>query len=225
MKKEEAFRIGLPKWPQCIIVGNKITKEQALEIIRRTDRFFEQGCGGNNHSFNEKARKICRIPIIEDYRTKDGNIEWEKYINDNEEYKEKWDIVETNYIKNDWVSSSFIYGPNGWCHPDGTISYRFNIGKWPNVEDVYDDLTKIAKAFPFIEMSCTLMSGEHSEKDIESLVTLYVKNGKVTIRKPIPKEKLDKEMKPTRLIMSLDVNKENALSLTEIQTFANKIYA
>ena len=63
------------------------------------------------------------------------------------------------------------------------------------------------------------------QKDIESLVTLYVKNGKVTIRKPIPKEKLDKEMNPTRLIMSLDVNKENALSLTEIQTFANKIYA
>lgn len=31
---------GLPKWPQMLVTGASVTKEQALEIIRRTDSFF-----------------------------------------------------------------------------------------------------------------------------------------------------------------------------------------
>lgn len=30
MCKEEVFKIGLPKWTQCVINGDKITEGQAL---------------------------------------------------------------------------------------------------------------------------------------------------------------------------------------------------
>ncbi len=32
---------NLPKWPQMLVTGDSLTIEQAKEIIRRTDRFFE----------------------------------------------------------------------------------------------------------------------------------------------------------------------------------------
>lgn len=222
MKKEEAFEIGLPKWLQCVIDGEKISEEQAMEIIRRTDNFFINGSGGNNHDFNKKVRFICKFPEQELYKKEDGKYDFESYYKAVQEYEKKWNIIPLEYLSNDWVSSSYIYGPNGWCHPDGTIHYRENIGKWPNVEEVYEELARIAKEFPFLTFNCTLMSGEHSEDDIESLVTMHVENGKVTFRNPINKSKL--KLDCVRHMNFLDTSRENALSLNQIKDMSRKVY-
>lgn len=73
MCKEEVFKIGLPKWTQCVINGDKITEEQALEIIRRTDSFFF-GFDGNNKKFNEIAERICRRPNYHDFEDDWNNM-------------------------------------------------------------------------------------------------------------------------------------------------------
>lgn len=72
MTKEQAFEIGLPKWPQCVIFGNPVTKEQALEIIRRTDNFFN-GYFGNNHEFDNSAAQICRLPQMRNYEKRQSS--------------------------------------------------------------------------------------------------------------------------------------------------------
>lgn len=220
MKKEKVFSIGLPKWPQCVINGKDITKEQALEIIRRTDVFFTRGYGGNNRKFNKLAKKICNIPDIADFKNENNETNWEKFWDALDAYKEKWGIVDTNYIHNDWVSSCFIGGPHGWCHPDGKIAYQNNIGKWPSVKEVYDDLIMIAKEFPFLELDCTLMSGEECEDYTNSLVTFHMENGKVEFIDTIPKEKLKLERKS----FSYNIKSETTFTIEEIKQFAQKVY-
>ena len=92
--------------------------------------------------------------------------------------------IETEYVWNNWVSSCFIGGPHGWCHPDGTIGYSTNVGKWPEVSDVYDDWTKLAEAFPFLEVEATLMSGEDCEIFTEPVVSMLIRNGTVELIDP-----------------------------------------
>ena len=52
---------GLPKWPQMLVTGASVTKEQALEIIRRTDSFFSYP-HGNDHAFVEEAVRLVGFP-------------------------------------------------------------------------------------------------------------------------------------------------------------------
>lgn len=219
MTKEQAFKIGLPKWPQCVIFGNPVTKEQALEIIRRTDNFFN-GYFGNNHEFDNSAAQICRLPQMRSYEKKDRVLDWESYSKASDEFKEKWKNIETNYIFNDWISCCWVGGPHGWCHPDGVIAFQNNIGKWPDVEDVYEDLEILAKEFPFLNLTCTLMNDEEFDAT-ESLVSFEVKNGEVNVIDTIPIDELqfDRERKFT-----FRPGHENYFDLETIKKWADEVY-
>lgn len=220
MNKEEAFNVGLPKWPQCVINGEKITEEQALEIIRRTDRFFF-GYDGNNREFNKKAKEILHVVDFEDYRSEDFHIAWEEYTKAKEEFDKVWGLVDTEYLHNSWISCCWVGGYHGWCHPDGTIGYCNNIGKWPSVEDVYNDLCMLGKEFPFLNLTCTLMNKEESEPDIDSLVSMWLHDGEVEFIDTIPV----KEIKITGITFGLRMGRENYFTLDQLQEMADKVYA
>lgn len=212
MTREEASKIYIPKWPQCVINGEKITVPQALEIIRRTDTFFS-GLDGNNREFNKKARAICRMPEFEYFEN--YNI----YDKAKEAFKEKWGVISTNYIDNNWISCGWIGGYHGWCHPDGTIAYCNNIGKWPEVEEVYNDLCTLGENFIFLNLTCTLMNGEENYCD-RSLVTMQLKNGQVEFIDTIPFEQL----KFNGIKLSVRMDNENYFGLDQIQKWADEVY-
>lgn len=220
MTKEQAFNIGLPKWPQCIIHGKKITEEQALEIIRRTDTFFKSYlCGGNNKSFNEKAREVCKIPqMSEDIET------YDKWENEDKKWKERWGTISLNYLSNSWVSSAFIYGPHGWCHPDGTIEYHFNIGKWPEVEEVYNDLIILSEHFPFLDMDVTIMSKEYGEEGNTPIVTLRLKDGEITFIDDFLDVDLSFSTSNDKIAIFKRSQSENYFSLNQIQKWADQVF-
>lgn len=219
MNKEEAFKIGLNKWVQLVVNGKSITEEQALEIIRRTDSAFYGGeMYGNNHSFIEKADKILKRPKC--------NLDnFNEYIKQIEEWQNKWNLVKNlEYLKNNWVSCSWIGGCYGWCHPDGTIGFCNNIGKYPKVENIYNELCILGKEFPFLELECTITDREESEEGIQSLVTLILKDGQVNIVDPIPYEKLKLNgISFNDAVFSfLNGRSENYFSLDQIQKWANE---
>jgi hypothetical protein len=71
MTKKEFFNIGLPKWTAFAVVGTPVTKEQAMEILIRTDslcfstndREFEKQL--NEYLFNLKIfLKLSPLNII-----------------------------------------------------------------------------------------------------------------------------------------------------------------
>lgn len=173
----EAVRVGLPKWPQCLVQGRSVEPGQALEIIRRTDKFFRGWMwGGNDKEFDDAYRERLGMPPDpagrrpEDVFRAFDALGW---------WQEKWGYIPLEWLGTEWVSSSWIGGPTGWIHPDGHIAYCNNIGKWPDASDVAADLGVLGREFPFLEMTATLMSGEEGEPSAEPLATLELSGGRV----------------------------------------------
>ena len=101
-----------------------------------------------------------------------------------EDFRNQWGYISLNYLYNDYICSNFVQGANGWCHPDGTIDYHFNIGKWPEVEEVLEDLNQLIQAFPFLELEVTLFDDEYCINSTNALVSFLVRDRKVELIDP-----------------------------------------
>ncbi len=186
---EQAFSRALPKWPQLKITGESVTIEQAKDIIFRTDGFItslSEYSGGNNHSWNKWA--FQRLHYDELFKMTEmaygktatpGFVK--KYYEVVHKISDDLGFLKTHYISNDWASCSFVFGPHGWCSPSGQICYVDNVGKWPDVEEVFNDVKMIAEAFPYLKMTATLMDREQSEEGTHPVVTFVVREGQVFI--------------------------------------------
>lgn len=179
----------LPKWPQMIVSGKSVTIDQAKEIIFRTETFFTEASpysGGNCHDFNRKYRDSAGLNAIQVLRNSpDGARTWTDVDWDRQDYlRRQLGVVLTRYVNNDWASSSFVGGPHGWCHPDGTIAFLDNVGKWPSLAEIVEDWTDIVNAFPYLDLHVTLMSGESGDPEAQPLVNIRVVDGRVTVEEP-----------------------------------------
>ena len=171
-----------------LVTGKAVTVEQAKEIIFRTDEFLTDATtygGGNARKFNVEYRRLAGLDLLQFERTaRDGHtytdIDWDKQY----ELQERLNIVETLHVKNSWTSCSYIGGPHGWCSPAGVISYSDNVGKWPSIEEIVEDWSTIAQAFPYLDLHVTLMSGESCEDDIEAVINIRVVDGSAFAEAP-----------------------------------------
>lgn len=191
MENSDIYQLAngnLPKWPQMLVTGKQVTVEQAKEIIFRTDDFLTDAStysGGNARNFNAAYRKRAGLELLQFERTaRDGHtytdIDWDKQ----HEIQERLNIIRTNYVENRWASCSYIGGPHGWCSPAGVISYSDNVGKWPSIEEIVEDWSTIAQAFPYLDLHVTLMSGESCEDDIEAVINIRVVDGSAFAEAP-----------------------------------------
>lgn len=139
----------LIKWPQCVITGKKISIEQAKEILSKTDTMFLCGYGGNDTKYNNEICNIIGRP---------HNGDWKEVT----EFVKRNEPLELNYLDNSQISSCYIYGTNGWCHPNGDIFFNKNIGKWPSWDEIHEDCKEIAHRFPFLDMKVYLFNQEWS---------------------------------------------------------------
>jgi hypothetical protein len=166
----------LTKWPQMIVTGERVTVTQAKEIIRRTDRFFRNYGWSNNKQYTDMVRAALGMP------TDFGTPETFQIQN---EWCRQWGYIDTMYVTNDGIASCYIGGAHGWCHPDGTIAFHDNVGKYPSVSEILRDWLEIAHAFPFLVADVTLMDGEHCVEGIQPVISMEIREGKVTVRPPI----------------------------------------
>lgn len=167
--------VGLPKWPAFIVVGENVTPQQAMEIIIRTgDMWF----GTNDKDWERQLYKAAGIQI----ETESNYLRpvWVSV----QRARDKYGVLDLEYLKNDQVASCYVGGPKGWCDWHGIIGCNsFNIGKWPGSHDVLNEWKLIAETFPFLTLHCQLLSGEQCEEGIYPLVEYFVREGKVMIRK------------------------------------------
>lgn len=177
---------GLPKWPQMYVTGVPVTVEQAKEIIRRTDTFFSLGYGGNNRQYDAWVRETLDMPPSPFGLPFDADGVAARQAAREKEiaFEARWNPLRTSYVHNSWVSSSFIGGPHGWCHPDGAIGFVDNVGKWPSVSDIEEAWAALAAAFPFIDVAVTLYDREATEEGNEPVVSMVIKGGKVELLDP-----------------------------------------
>jgi hypothetical protein len=201
MKKEEFFDLTLPKWPGLLVKGEKITEEQAAEIILRTSGWIS--C--NDHNFTNDVN--CLIYDVENDETppyydkvnglirekigveKDDTEAWNKIWEYRGKRDEELGMIDLCYLSNHQICSCWIGGTHGWCNWDGTISScNYNIGKWPTIGEVYDEWKLIAKAFPFLDLRCQLLNHEQCSPEMSPnpgpVIEFRVKGGKVKMSIP-----------------------------------------
>lgn len=172
MNIKEVSSIALPKWPAMIVAGNRVTDEQASEILIRTGGVYFS-C--NDSEFNSKINDL----LFENCDKSMSCYEQSFYV------AEKYNILPLEFLNNQQVASSFVCGTHGWCSWNGEIfTNNYNIGKWPNVIAIFEEWKLIAEAFPYLKLKCQLFSGENCEHDIVPLVEYCVEDGCVSMSYP-----------------------------------------
>lgn len=180
------MNVELPKWPELLVTGKRITLEQADKVIVRTAWLHGLGCNDDRWTktvFDAfKVKRTAPEPIRRTYwthrwpRTNVDFNEWDRVA-------EELGVLDLNYLTNDQITSTSTDGPHGWVHWDGTIGTGRGclLGKWPEVGEVHEEWSRIAQAFPFLDLTAQLVTNRYSREDgmVEPLVTWTVANGAV----------------------------------------------
>ncbi len=172
--------VGLPKWPCLVVQGDSVTPEQAMEILIRTNNW---SIYTNHKWWRTTIEKLIGVPEFD----KEGCIE---RINKREDAKDKFKkdmgVLPLEYLDNRRVCTSYVGGPHGWCDWEGTIfNSGYNIGKWPNISEIWSEWVNIAEAFPFLNLWCQIYSGEEYEIIYSRpIIEFVVSKGKVVVQEP-----------------------------------------
>lgn len=165
-----------PKWPALLVEGDRVTKDQAAEIIVRTfPRYFIT----NDRSWEKLVRKKFGLPAVRESSSMPVFEQEEKAF-------DALGMLRLNYLHNDWIMSAWVGGPHGWVDWNGRVfTANYNIGKGPSPGDVRREWDAIAKAFPFLKLKAQLMSGETCEEGTHVIAEYKVARGKV-VRSKVP---------------------------------------
>lgn len=167
LSRDELPTVDLPKWPAMTVQGESVTREQAAEILIRTNGWWLT-C--NDKPWNRTVYGALGVPMVDDYQY---DFEAIRRISD------ALGFIDLSYLYNSQIMSAWIGGPHGWCDWGGRIETRnYNIGKWPSAFEVLCEWQTIAEAFPFLNLRCQLWSGETSEEATIPLVEYRVADGK-----------------------------------------------
>ena len=173
----------------------KITKEEAAEIIRRTDAFYEEMWCGNNHTFNRTLYRMSGVKADYEAIERDHSccdldyrymLEGDNIIDKIRAYDEwktkEWGCLGLQHFFNQWISCCSIRGPHGWICPNGEIGGLLETEKYGVEEDeLKEDLIKIASEWPTIDFLVTLFEDDDREETGQFYVESVwkVKDGKV----------------------------------------------
>lgn len=158
----------LSKWPRLLVWGETITPEQAKVVILETTNWY---FSSNSKNYEKTLYKLIGINSRENLY---GHVSY---------FQSENGILDLQYLDNNWILSCWMGGPHGWCNPDGTIfANTFNIGKWPEFEEVLEEWELIAKTFPFLKLNAQLVNNEG--KDDKPEVGFILGGGKVKVYKP-----------------------------------------
>jgi hypothetical protein len=151
----------MTKWPRLVVVPKEghetVTREQANEILVRTN---------SRHLFsNDKVAERAVATVLghphRDSRSGPEAGAVMAWIREGEEWAAGLGMLELHYLVNSRILSAWIGGPHGWCDWDGNLGCStWNIGKWPDAEEVTEDWQKIAAAFPYLDLHAQCITDE-----------------------------------------------------------------
>lgn len=155
------------KWPRLLVVGESVTEAQANEILIRTNgwRLMFSNDKVWLRTVVETAAEFGYPPEPERGNNHDAYCaKLPEHWRLMEAWHERIGVVELEYLHNDRVMSAFIGGPHGWCDWTGRIgSTSYNIGKWPNDDDVTSEWQRIAEAFPYLDLTAQCIDEEGAD--------------------------------------------------------------
>jgi hypothetical protein len=209
--------VELTKWPRLLVTGDAVTPEQANDILIRTSPPFMLS---NDH---EWVRLVCAeygIPVQPAYP---GATKWCEPV-----HKELvWtfrdlEVIPLFHLYNRAVMSSWPGGFQAWCGWDGEIGCStWNIGKWPDQDDVTRDLESIAAAWPFLRMHVQLIS---DEGEGEIAATWAVRDGQAALVEPAGRIRPVEDYDMSRMMRMLgSPGSERGVSLERLREAINQV--
>jgi hypothetical protein len=173
--------VELSKWPRLLVTGKPVTEKQANEILIRTANPYLLHV--NDREWNAAVAGVFGFePGPHGFWTPESI----------RTAAEELRCIGPQWLYTSRISSPWIGGPHGWCDWDGTIGCaNYNLGKWPNVEDVTADWQRIAEAFPYLDLRAQLVTDE-GEGDLAAEWT--VSAGRAVHRDPAPGDPLLTDM-------------------------------
>ena len=159
------------KWPGLLVRGERVSPDEAAEIIVRTSRWpIWSNDKKAQNVYNALAGFVPKVPWQEERKV-----------------AEKFGALELSYLSNSRIQSSWVCGTFGWCSWEGNIGCSYyNIGKWPSVDEVTEDWAMIAKAFPFLSLTAQVLSEEIGcAEDPEPTAEWVLQKGEVIVRAPL----------------------------------------
>lgn len=163
------------KWPALLVLGDPVSEDLALEINLRTWSW----CTNEHGYVRDIARRILgREP---------APCSWGVDYPEEREARTRIGALPLGYLRSDWIASSWVGGPKGWCRPDGQIrTCNYNVGKWPSEEEIGEDLAAIAAAWPVLRMRVQILSGETGDPDLSVTDEWEVASGSARAVTPGP---------------------------------------
>lgn len=182
------------KHHQVLVNGTNVSKEQAEDIIFRTDYFLTNILcrGGNNFELNSWYATLSGLEVLskmvfDKHDLVESTIIFEKL---QERIDGELGIIHCNILGNDVTSSPYIFEEHGWCDYDGRIYFidDVDIGNYKSnaFNTFLKDIEAIASAFPYLNMYITIMDGESINDDDEipePMVSFKVHEGSVSVLK------------------------------------------
>ena len=123
LTRQEMLTIELPAWAPLLVCGDRVTPDQAAEILIRTDNFY----------FSTRDQEWERVLNLSIGVTQDvwtGTYEERvKALEARDRARIRFRLLHLYYLRNRRVAASTT-GPHGWVHWDGTVACNnYTIGK------------------------------------------------------------------------------------------------
>lgn len=153
------------KYPLLAFRGDRVTPDQAAEILIRCDT-FQFSANEIVESFVWRALGIGPRPEWpkkgSNRRRKQKLAWWNRIVMREcmrvESLMDTLGCLRLQELETHRIMDSA--GPYGWCDWDGTIDHAITIGKWPDLANVREDFERIAQTWPFLRMTAQLYEGD-----------------------------------------------------------------
>ncbi|MEV0617644.1 hypothetical protein AB0I81_30285 [Nonomuraea sp. NPDC050404] len=174
----------LTKWPRLLVAGEPVTREQANEILIRTDPWF---LSPNDQAWVSAVEGVAAEygmpvdpPFSADIETKKASWAAKRA------WQKRTGVLQLEYLGNQRIASPWIGGPKGWCDWDGRIGCsNYNIGKYPSVEQLTSEWQRIAVAFPYLRLHAQVLDIDEDEGTGPVLATWAVMDGRAALVEPV----------------------------------------
>jgi hypothetical protein len=139
----------LSKWPRLLVVGKRVTPQQAGEILLRTNSWH---MWLNDRAWMRQVGELANLPV-DDY----GMFDFQAV----RAFERRYRVLALHHLHNHQIGSPSVAGAHGWCVWNGAIGCGvYNIGKWPSIAEVTEDWETIAAAFPYLDLRAQLVPDE-----------------------------------------------------------------
>lgn len=141
----------IPEWPYLLVAGVDITKEQASRVILGT--VDVSGLVSNDDYWTD----VIAWTVGLDHQGQ-GVLSASSVAH----VRSRWHNTGVQLLANDRILTMAVEGPQGWCDWQGRIGgSSYPVGPDPTVEQVTEELTRLARAFDFLEIQVQLADDDH----------------------------------------------------------------